>query len=401
MLYGYTQYATLLPLIGFNFLLSLIKTVFLWNEPMKNFIKNFPLQRLKSHIDELSIRQQTLKEIKMPQISVIMPVYNTNPAHLKAAIKSILQQTYTDFKFLILNDSPQNDTIRRHITTYRDPRIIYFENPYNQGIAKSYNRLLDSADTPYIALMNHDDIAHPDRLAYQLKYLEQHPQTVLVGTAYKKFGEINRFKTITPPKDDAKIRALMLFKSPIHHPTIMFRRNIAKTHNIRYNENYISLNDRQFYYDMSKHGRLANLSEPLYKYRFHKDMTSKTHKQQINSEQKSFHAMWFADNGLNLSPMQQLAFDEYAAIGRCRIREEHTLQAVRNVLEYLSKENQHRHFAPEPEFSNLCGKYLIKRCLNAAIYGKIASPQIITTTSLPTPPNIWLNLANRALSWRN
>ncbi len=337
----------------------------------------------------------------MPEITVIMPIYRTRPAHLKAAIESILSQQEADFAFHILNDSPEDKSLFRLVKTYRDPRIVYLENPKTLGIAKSYNRLLESANTPYIAMMNHDDIALPTRLKRQFAYLHTHPETVLIGTAYKKFGEINRFKTVTPPLSDAKIRAMMLFKSPIHHPTIMFRRQTAIANHIRYNENYISLNDRQFYYDMGKHGTLANLAEPLYKYRFHPEMTSKTHKQQISAEQKSFHAMWFKDNHIRLSPMQQIAFDDYAATGRCRIKDPQTLKTVQQVLEILSAENQKRHFAPEPEFSNLCGKYLVKRCLNAAVYGKIASPEILTATPLPIRPNFLLNLANYALSWRN
>lgn len=337
----------------------------------------------------------------MPEITVIMPIYHTRPAHLKAAIESILSQQDADFAFHILNDSPENKSLKRLIRTYSDPRIAYFENPRTLGIAKSYNRLLESVNTPYVAMMNHDDIALPARLKRQSAYLNTHPETVLCGTAYKKFGEINRFKTVTPPLEDAKIRAMILFKSPIHHPTIMFRRQTAIMHNIRYNENYISLNDRQFYYDMGKHGPLANLAEPLYKYRFHPEMTSKTHKAQISAEQKDFHAMWFADNHITLTTEQQKAFDDYAAVGRCRIKAPQTLKAVQEVLEILSAENKQRHFAPEPEFSGLCGKYLVKRCLNAALYGKIASPEILSATSLPVRPNFWLNLANYALQWRN
>lgn len=337
----------------------------------------------------------------MPEITVIMPVYHTRPAHLKAAIESILSQQDADFAFHILNDSPENKSLYRIIKAYQNPRITYFENPHTLGIAQSYNKLLESAETPYVALMNHDDIALPSRLKRQAAYLNTHPETILCGTAYKKFGEINRFKTVTPPLADAQIRALMLFKSPVHHPTIMFRRAITDKYNIRYNENYISLNDRRFYYDMSKHGKLANLAEPLYKYRFHADMTSKKHKAQISAEQKSFHAMWFADNGVKLSPMQQIAFDDYAATGRCRIKEPQILKAVQQVLEKLSAANRERHFAPEPEFSDLCGKYLVKRCLNAALYGKIASPEILTATPLPVRKNLLLNLANYALQWRS
>ena len=152
----------------------------------------------------------------MPKVSVIMPVYNTKDEYLRQAITSILTQSFEDYEFIILNDSPENLHIKEIVSSYQDARIRYFENEQTQGVAKSYNRLLDLAKGEFIAVMNHDDISQPQRLEKQVAYLENHPEVGLVGTAYKKFGEINRFKTIENPKDDAEIRALLLFKSSIH-----------------------------------------------------------------------------------------------------------------------------------------------------------------------------------------
>ena len=90
-----------------------------------------------------------------------MPVYNTKPTYLGKAIESILHQTLKDFKFLILNDSPENPYIKNIVKKYNDKRIIYYEHTSNLGIARSYNHLLSLADTKYIALMNHDDISLP------------------------------------------------------------------------------------------------------------------------------------------------------------------------------------------------------------------------------------------------
>lgn len=337
----------------------------------------------------------------MPKISVIMPTYHTKPEHLKKAVESILTQSYTDFEFLILNDSPENADIRHITKSYDDPRIKYMENKKNQGIAKSYNRLLASAAAPYVAVMNHDDIAEKKRLETELAYMEAHPKTGLIGTAYKKFGELKRLKTVTPPQTDEQIRALMLFKSPIHHPTILFRRDIAQKNNISYDERYISLNDRMFYYEMSKKTKLANLKEPLYRYRFHKEMTSKTHKPEIKSEQRLFHKHWFEDNNITLSPAEQEIFDNYATNGRCKIKKLTTIKNIHAILEYLVKENEKKHFAPESEFSRICAKYLEKRCLNAAVYGFIPTKELLSTTPLPVRPPLILNLANAALTWRS
>lgn len=319
----------------------------------------------------------------MPKISVVMPVYNTDIKHLHQAITSILSQSFTDFEFIILNDSPYNEQIKDIISTYKDHRIIYHETKGDEGISKSYNHLLDMATSKYIALMNHDDISHKHRLKKQYEYLEKHKDVSLLGTAFKKFGEINRFKTITLPSENSKITALLLFRSPIHHPTIMFRREIAIQHKIRYNENFISLNDRQLYYDFSKYTKLANLKDVLYQYRFHKNMTSKKKKETIRKEQAIFHKLWFAYNAIELTEEETDLFDNYITNGRCRIKDKETLVKIKDTLEKLAIINQQKQIIDVDEFNKICGKYLIKRCLNGAWYGKIATQSILKSTTLP------------------
>lgn len=336
----------------------------------------------------------------LPQISVLMPIHNTAPKHLRVAIESILKQTFTNFEFIILNDSPQNQEIKLIVKSYNDSRIRYEENPQTLGIACSYNRLIELAKCDFIAIMNHDDCSLPKRLEIQYQYLQKHPKVGIVGSGYKKFGEINRFKKVSPPTRDADIRSMLLFKSSIHHPTIMMRKSLLDEKNIRYNENYVSLNDRQLYYDLSKHCKLANISTILYKYRFHKNMTSKMKKDMIFAEQCEFHNYWFNDNNIKLSPTEKSVFDYFASSGRSRIKDIHTLNAIKDVLEKISQQSVDSPNIPHPEFSNICARYLLKRTLNAAVYGRINSDKILQNTSLPIKADFRIKLLNLALKWR-
>ena len=102
----------------------------------------------------------------MPLISVTMPAYNTRESYLRAAIESILRQSFTDYEFIIVNDSPENPSVRAVVDSYRDVRIKYVENPSTLGVAQSYNHLLELAAGKYIAMMNHDDIALPEDTPY-------------------------------------------------------------------------------------------------------------------------------------------------------------------------------------------------------------------------------------------
>jgi glycosyltransferase involved in cell wall biosynthesis len=335
----------------------------------------------------------------MVEISVIMPVCNTKEEYLREAIKSVLNQNFKDFEFLILNDSPDNKAIQRVIADYTDDRIKYMENPTNIGIPQSYNKLQEMATGKYIAIMNHDDIMHPHRLAKQYNYLEKHPEVGLLGSGYKKFGEINRFRWTKNPSAHAEICAYLLFKSAVHHPTIMMRRAIMTEHRIRYNENFISLNDRLLCCEFSKYSKLSNLPDTLYKYRFHKDMTSKKQKDMIRSERAMFHKLWFAYNNIELTPEEVNIFDHYTTYGRQKVRDLNTLKIIVSTLEKLANINQQRRLLEPEIFTEICAKYATKRCLNALLSSRINIKEIIKTTSLPVNKPLLLG-SNMILGWK-
>ena len=122
-----------------------------------------------------------------PRVSVLTPVYNTNIEHLHQCIDSILNQTFTDFEFIILNDSPENTELESEILSYSDKRIKYYKNDKNIGISESRNRLLQLARGEYIAIFDHDDISIPDRLACQVEFLDTHPNIGVIGGWLQNF----------------------------------------------------------------------------------------------------------------------------------------------------------------------------------------------------------------------
>ena len=117
----------------------------------------------------------------MPVISVIMPVYNTKEKFLREAVESILNQTFTDFEFIIINDG--SDSITEDIIlSYKDLRIKYLKNEQNLGIVQSLNKAVKTAKGKYIARMDADDISMPHRLEKQYEFMENHPQCGVCGT---------------------------------------------------------------------------------------------------------------------------------------------------------------------------------------------------------------------------
>lgn len=343
-------------------------------------------------------RFQRVSDGQLPRISVIMPVYRTKEEYLREAIESVLKQTFDDFEFLILDDCPQEpreDVVR----SYTDVRIKYFKNEKNLGIPQSYNKLLDLATGEYVVVMNHDDVMLPERLAVQYRFMEQHLEVGLVGTAYKKFGEINRFRAIRNPLWHDEICALLLFKSSVHHPTIMMRRALLEASHIRYHEDFISLNDRMLCYEVSKYSKLANLPQVLYKYRFHTEMTSKQKKDLIRSERAMFHKLWFDENGVRLDEHEVAVFDNYTTYGRQRFNDVATLKTACDTLEKLARFNEAAGIVEPKAFTKVCTRYATKRCLNALWHGKVNVTDVMKSLGLPVKRPL-IKCCNVLFGWR-
>src|SRR5438105_464155 len=125
-----------------------------------------------------------------PQVSIVMSVYNGQP-FLEETVKSILSQTFTDYEFVIIDDSSVDDTWEV-LTRYadHDQRLVLRRNERNMGVVLSLNRGLDLAKGKFIVRQDADDISLPQRIEKQVNYLEAHPECGLVGTDLQ-FVDIN------------------------------------------------------------------------------------------------------------------------------------------------------------------------------------------------------------------
>lgn len=209
------------------------------------------------------------------KITVIMPAYNCE-SYIGNAIESILNQTYTNFLFYILDDCSRDSTYQK-AKSYSaiDSRITVWKNSKNIGLAASLNLLLDKVSTEYIARMDSDDESFPDRLARQLLFLEKH-QVDMCGTWMQTMSRLDG-KLLRFPQDNDEIKAYMLFQAPIAHPTLLIRSNILK--NYRYNTDVPHAEDYDLWVRMSPEVTMSNIPEPLYLYRKHRGQVSKEHAQ--------------------------------------------------------------------------------------------------------------------------
>ena len=209
----------------------------------------------------------------MPTVSVLMPTYNTNEEHLRAAVESILGQTWTDFEFLILDDASTAPHVRKVLESYNDERIKLTFSEKNLGISGARNKLLDMAQGKYLAVMDHDDISLPDRFARQVGFLESNPDVGVVGSRTKYFpgGKIKRY-----PLTNREIENTLMYGCVIEHPAAMIRKSVLADNSIRYEEEYTPAEDYVLFCRLLEKTKFANLPEILLHYRSHATNTSRT-----------------------------------------------------------------------------------------------------------------------------
>jgi len=202
----------------------------------------------------------------MSKVSILMPVYNAG-RYLAQAIDSILSQTFKDWELILINDG-STDNSESIICRYDDERIYYIRNETNLGLIKTLNKGIDYCGGKYIARMDADDISLPDRLRYQVDFLDKHPSYLMCGTdavviddAGKPTGKIRNLK------DNDFLQINLLFSPPFIHPSVMIRSEILQYN--KYDEAYRHVEDYELWCRIAKLGNIVNISKELLKYRWH------------------------------------------------------------------------------------------------------------------------------------
>jgi glycosyltransferase involved in cell wall biosynthesis len=204
-----------------------------------------------------------------PKITVILPVYNCE-MYVQTAVESILNQTFTDFEFLIIDDA-STDTTVAIVKKFDDSRIQLIQKPVNSGYTNSLNSGLKLAKGEYIARMDGDDISMPERFAQQIAYLESHPEVVVCGTTYKIVGNDKR---ITLPEHHEAIKIGLLWGNCIMHPSVMIRKKVVDDFSIQYDTSKEPAEDYALWVRMLSLGKLHNLQEVLLEYRLYGNQVS-------------------------------------------------------------------------------------------------------------------------------
>lgn len=205
-----------------------------------------------------------------PKVSVIMPVYNTAP-YLEAALRSILAQSFTDFELIAVNDGSADGSgaILDRLAA-EDPRVRVIHQE-NSGVSRAANVAIEAARGIYIARMDSDDIAWPERFAQQVAALEARPEVVALGTQFRIIdpeGRVLHIRSVAC--DHATLDAQLMREQSlaILNPSVMM--SAAAVHRVGgYSERFSSAHDIDLFLKLAEVGELANLQTVLMDYRLH------------------------------------------------------------------------------------------------------------------------------------
>ena len=209
-----------------------------------------------------------------PKVTVFIPVYNRE-RYVKDAIDSILTQTFPDFELLLVDDGSTDDSAAA-IESYKDPRIRLERNEQNLGIPRTRNRGLELARGKYIAMLDSDDAAYPERLAKQVAFLDAHPDYAAIGSWSRPMDDAGRpFKKIKQqPVEVDEVKAHLLFRCCLNNRSVTGR--AAMLREFGYRNDFPRCQDYDLLANLAGRYKLGNLPEVL--------VLGRVHDQQITGQ---------------------------------------------------------------------------------------------------------------------
>ncbi|MDD5453898.1 MAG: glycosyltransferase [Candidatus Ratteibacteria bacterium] len=207
----------------------------------------------------------------MPKVSVVMSLYN-GKKYLMEAINSILNQTFRDFEFIIIDDG-SDESVHNMLSTLADERIKLITNEKNIGLTASLNKGLFKASGEFIARQDADDMSEPSRFYEQVSYLDKHPEIGVVGTSTTIINEngekVDYWDAVQNPM------GLLKTGNRLTHGSVMLRRTVMDDIG-KYDYHFKYAQDYEYWLRVSKKHQIRNIPVRLYQSRFHNRMLSTT-----------------------------------------------------------------------------------------------------------------------------
>jgi len=251
-----------------------------------------------------------------PLVSVLIPCYNVEK-YVEESVNSILNQTYTNLEVIAINDCSTDKTgeLLDKLAS-KDARITVVTNEENLKLIRTLNKGIALCKGEYIARMDADDISLPTRIEKEVDFLERHSDHDIVSTQFYAFRSENPNKKDLnhSPVHDDQLRAYMLFRSGICHPAVMIRKRIFTELGLKFELEYLHVEDYALWSEAMYKTKLGNLVEPLLLYRVHQHQVSSLHEDLQTDNKKKVFRIHCQHLGL---PFDDEFIDIYASVAEC------------------------------------------------------------------------------------
>lgn len=289
------------------------------------------------------------------KITVLMPVYNEEK-YIAESIDSILNQSYENFEFLIINDRSTDKSIEI-ISNYNDSRIRIINNKKKLGLSRSLNKGIKLANGQYIVRMDADDISLPERLTYQVEFMNRNPEIGICGTWIKTFGFLKE-KIWRYPINSHTVKIEMLFNSPIGHPTVIMRKELLNKFGLCYSRKYTYAQDYNLWGKTVDHFPCANIGEVLLLFRTSRQKFRRYYRAEFQKFPKLIRQRQLRKLGINPTK-QELNFHQKISLHKLEIND-FSLRKIEAWFEKLKEANQKSKRYPEILFSKFLDDKLKK-----------------------------------------
>ena len=295
---------------------------------------------------------------KSPRVTILLPNYNNEPT-IRKCIDSALEQTYGSFILLIVDDG-STDKSPEIINSYEDDRIQFITKENNSGIVDTLNIGLDQVNTEFVARLDGDDYMHPERIEQQIQFMDQHKEVDICGTYLINFGMDDSKVDMVRGSD--LIKANLIYRHTLAHPTMMFRGKLFTQDKFRYSEKFYLMEDFELIYRMKDQVIMDNVPEYLYYYRI---TDRNEHKNIVEKKRETYYKLYdfvLSDLKISYPNCGKVHFEIFKDVVL-----NHDLKTYKHHLDLLLRSNQNEKIFPIQEFGKVISeirKSLIFRCID-------------------------------------
>lgn len=306
-----------------------------------------------------------------PLVSVLIPCYNAEK-YVEESILSILNQNYTRLEIIAIDDCSTDSTnaILNKLAS-QDNRITVVVNEVNLKLIKTLNKGVSLCSGEYIARIDSDDIALPTRIEKQVKFLNNNLDHDIVSTMFYTFksNSSKRNLYINPSKHE-ELQSFLLFKSGICHPAVMMRKRLFTELNLKFESQYLHVEDYALWSKALYLTKLANIEEPLLLYRVHESQISTINEQRQIDNKKEVFKIHCEALGLK---QDDHSLDVYASVAES-VPFQKSMEFITECEDFmllLRSKNQEKPFCNDVYLENLLSMHWIRLCANSQLGFKV------------------------------